>query len=292
MARRVKWDVFISHASEDKEAFVKPLAQLLSDLEVKVWYDEFTLKLGDSLSRSIDKGLANSRFGVVVISRAFVKKRWPEYELRGLVTLAMAGKRKRIIPIWHDISRKEVMSFSPPLADVVAADTSKHSIIEIGGAIIEVACPDIAENINRIVAYHEMIKGAEKKIIPLSKLVPGPIQHATLPASLLIRIQNIHHIINEVFPYPLSERINDFRQDRYPDREVAIWEKIASAYLKLTTDRVLDLGQKKEIFTALLVASSRKLNEQDFSEYHYVTLQMIEDAWKNVVPNINDNEKE
>src|SRR5437763_9707241 len=192
MAGRVKWDVFISHASEDKEAFVKPIAQLLSDLEVKVWYDEFTLKLGDSLSRSIDKGLANSRFGVVVISRAFIKKRWPEYELRGLVAMAMAGKRKRIIPIWHDISRKEVMSFSPPLADAVAADTSKHSIIEIGGAIIEVVRPDIFENIMRVVAYQEMIKSRRREIIPLSELVPGPIQHATLPASLLIRIQNIH----------------------------------------------------------------------------------------------------
>lgn len=292
MSRRVKWDVFISHASEDKEAFVKPLAQLLNDFEVKVWYDDFTLKLGDSLSRSIDKGLANSRYGVVVISKAFVKKRWPEYELRGLVTMAMAGKRTRIIPIWHDISRKEVRSFSPPLADVVAADTSKHSMKDIGEAIIKVVRPDIFENIMRVVAYQEMIKSRRRETIPLSKLVPGPIQHDTLPADLLIRIQNIHFIINEVFPYPLSERINDFRHDRHPDREVAIWERIASAYLKLTTDRVLDLGQKKEIFTALLLSSNRKLNEQDFLEFQYVTLQMIEDAWKNVVPKINDEEKE
>lgn len=292
MARRGKWDVFILHASEDKEACVKPLAQLLSELEVRVWYDEFTLKLGDSLSRSIDKGLANSKYGVVVISRAFVKKQWPEYELRGLVAMAMAGKRTRIIPIWHDITRKEVLSFSPPLADIKAADTSKHSMIEIGGAIIEVVRPDIAENINRIVAYHEMIERAEKKLIPLNQLIPNPIQHATLPTDLLIRIQNIHHIINEVFPYPLSERINDFRCDRHPDREVAVWEKIASAYLKLTTDRELDLEQKKEIFTALLVASNRKLNEQDFADFQYVTLPMIEDVWKNVVPQINDQEKE
>lgn len=288
MAGRVKWDVFISHASEDKEAFVKPLAQLLSELEVKVWYDEFTLKLGDSLSRSIDKGLANSKYGVVVISRTFVKKSWPEYELRGLVAMAMAGKRKRIIPIWHDISRKEVMSFSPPLADVVAADTSHLSLTEIGAAIIEIVRPDIFENLMRAAAYREMIKSRRREYIPLNKLVMGPIRHTTLPANLLIRIQNIHHIINEVFPYPLSERINDFRHDRHPDREVAFWEKIAGAYLKLTTDRVLDLEQKKEIFTALLLASERDLKEQDFSQFQYVTLQMIEDVWKNVVPKIKD----
>ncbi len=291
MAGRVKWDVFISHASEDKEAFVKPIAQLLSDLGVKVWYDEFTLKLGDSLSRSIDKGLANSRYGVVVISRSFIKKSWPEYELRGLVTLAMAGKRKRIIPIWHDITRKEVISFSPPLADVVAADTSKHSMVGIGEAIIEVVRPDIFGNLMRLVAYQEMINKAERKLIPLSSLVSGPIRHATLPADLLIRIQNIHHVINEVFPRTLSERINDFRHDMHPEREVAVWEKIVSAYLKLTSGQVLDLGEKREIFSALFLSSNIGLSEQDFAKYQYVTHQMIEDAWKNVVPKINDNEQ-
>ena len=67
-----KWDVFISHASEDKDTFVRPLAHALNNLGVKVWYDEFSLRLGDSLSRSIDKGLAESAFGVVVISPHFI----------------------------------------------------------------------------------------------------------------------------------------------------------------------------------------------------------------------------
>ena len=99
MNNNFEWDIFISHASEDKEKIVKPLAVLISEFGVKVWYDEFTLKFGDSLSRSIDKGLSNSKFGVVVISKAFMEKRWPEYELQGLVTLEIAGKGKRIIPI-------------------------------------------------------------------------------------------------------------------------------------------------------------------------------------------------
>ena len=292
MARRPKWDVFISHASEDKDAFVKPLAQLLNNLEVRVWYDEFTLKLGDSLSRSIDEGLANSKYGVVVISKAFVKKRWPEYELRGLITMAMAGKRKRIIPIWHNISRKEVMSFSPPLADILAADTTQLSLVEIGIAIIEVVRTDIFENFMRLVAYHEAIANKAIEEIPINKIDLGPIRHATLPANLLIRIHIIHNIINEVFPKQLSERITDFRRDMHPDREVAIWERIVTAYLNLTTGRILDLGQKKEIFKALLLASMRDLKEQDFSQFHYATLQMIEDAWNNVVPQINDKEAE
>lgn len=70
-----EWDVFISHASEDKDSFVRPLAEALAQLGVRVWYDEFTLNLGDSISRSIDKGLASSQFGLVVLSESFISKK-------------------------------------------------------------------------------------------------------------------------------------------------------------------------------------------------------------------------
>ena len=67
-----KYDVFISHASEDKDSLVRPLAIALRGLGASVWYDEFSLRIGDSLSGSIDKGLSNSRFGPVVISQNFM----------------------------------------------------------------------------------------------------------------------------------------------------------------------------------------------------------------------------
>jgi TIR domain len=81
-----EYDVFICHASEDKEGFVRPLADALRRLGVSVWYDEFALEIGDSISRQIDKGIAGARFGIVVISRSFIGRPWPEHELRGLVT--------------------------------------------------------------------------------------------------------------------------------------------------------------------------------------------------------------
>src|SRR5713101_4545514 len=99
-----RWDVFISHASEDKNTFVRPLAIALRNLGVSVWYDEFSLCLGDSLSRSIDKGLASSRYGLVVISPDFIRKPWPEYELRGLVSREI-GEDRVILPIWHGVTR-------------------------------------------------------------------------------------------------------------------------------------------------------------------------------------------
>ena len=60
-----EWDVFISHADEDKEDFVRPLARALHGRGLSVWFDELTLTVGDSLRRSIDLGLARSRFGVL-----------------------------------------------------------------------------------------------------------------------------------------------------------------------------------------------------------------------------------
>ena len=118
-----QWDVFISHASEDKETFVRPLAEALRSLGVTVWYDEFSLKVGDSLSRSIDKGIAGSRYGLVVVSPAFIDKPWPEHELRGLVTREI-DEGKVILPIWHGVDRRSVLKFSPSLADKVAIRTA------------------------------------------------------------------------------------------------------------------------------------------------------------------------
>jgi hypothetical protein len=117
------YDVFISHASEDKDEFVRPLASLLKENHLEVWYDEFSLKVGDSLRRSIDRGLSRSRFGVVVISPHFISKEWPQWELDGLVQRQMDEKRRLILPVWHEVGRREVLAFCPPLADKVAVSS-------------------------------------------------------------------------------------------------------------------------------------------------------------------------
>lgn len=116
------WDVFICHASEDKEGFVRPFAQALREARIRVWFDEFTLSLGDSLRRSIDRGLARSRYGVVVLSPSFFAKDWPQRELDGMVSLELNG-RKVVLPIWHNIDVTGVRAYSPTLADRVAGST-------------------------------------------------------------------------------------------------------------------------------------------------------------------------
>jgi hypothetical protein len=118
-----EWDLFICHASEDKDGFVKPLALELDSRNLRVWYDEFELRLGDSLREKIDRGLSRSRYGVVVLSKAFFDKDWPQKELDGLNAREING-RKVILPIWHGISREDVLLYSPILADRVAARSS------------------------------------------------------------------------------------------------------------------------------------------------------------------------
>lgn len=126
---------FLSHASEDKDEFVRPLAHALRRRGINVWYDEFSLRPGDSLRRSIDRGLLECNFGVVVLSPDFFAKEWPQRELDALVTAEMAGA-KRVLPIWHNLDAKLVASVSPMLADKVAFH-SKNGVEAIADALIE-----------------------------------------------------------------------------------------------------------------------------------------------------------
>ncbi|WP_198283492.1 toll/interleukin-1 receptor domain-containing protein [Myroides odoratimimus] len=125
-----KYDFFISHASEDKDEIVRELAKALNESGFEVWYDEFQLKIGDSLRKKIDQGLINSKYGIVIVSPSFIKKNWTEYELNGMVAREMNG-HKVILPIWHKVTKDEVLTFSPSLADKMALNTAFYSIEEI-----------------------------------------------------------------------------------------------------------------------------------------------------------------
>ncbi len=137
----VLFDAFICHASEDKDALVRPLAERLIEQHVEVWYDEFSLNVGDSLRRSIDRGLGQSRFGVVVLSPSFFSKQWSEWELDGLVARQNGGEASVILPVWHGVGRAEVVAYSPPLADKLAA-SSDEGLDEVVRRLLAVIHPE------------------------------------------------------------------------------------------------------------------------------------------------------
>ena len=86
------------------------------------------------MRRSIENGLKNSKYGIVVLSEAFFKKEWPQRELDGLFAREIEGE-KVILPIWHKISKSEVIQFSPIIADLLAINTTMFTIEEVAEQI-------------------------------------------------------------------------------------------------------------------------------------------------------------
>ena len=131
----IQYDVFISHATEDKESFVNALVEELKKRNVQVWVDALRVKWGDTLRKTIDEGLKKSRFGIVVISKHFIAKGWTQYELDGLFEREMT-QGKVILPIWHNITKAEVQEFSPSLAGRKALITSEMTPSDIANELV------------------------------------------------------------------------------------------------------------------------------------------------------------
>ena len=138
-----QWDVFISYASEDK-AFVERLAEALS-LKIRVWFDDFELRVGDSLRQAIDEGLKSSRFGVVIFSDHFFQKRWPQRELDGLTANERNG-RKVILPVWLDIDHDGVAGYSPTSAELYAAQAS-DGLESVVNKLLQVILADARDSV-------------------------------------------------------------------------------------------------------------------------------------------------
>ena len=254
-----EWDVFISHASEDKESIVRPLASKLRRLGLRVWVDENELVLGDSLSRKIDEGLAKSKAGVVILSPDFFEKNWPEYELRGLTARALSGVG-RLIPVWHNVTQREVLEYSPTLADAFAGNTSR-SLDEVALQIAGAANPDLHKAILCKIARAQMINNGTITSFPIEEIRSGPIRHANFPNALVDRIDLIRAATLDIFPQSRADWMEGFQRDTHPTREVEIWEQIAARYFRSTEGGNYSTSQKNAILSMLLLSSTGQNDE-------------------------------
>lgn len=134
-----EFDVFVSHAWEDKESFVDELRKL----GVKVWYDTSQIKWGDSMRARIDTGLRKSKFGVAVLSPNYIAegKYWTKAELDGLFQLDSING-KTLLPIWHKLTKKEVMKYSPIIASKLAMSTALMTPKEIAEELMKLLCSE------------------------------------------------------------------------------------------------------------------------------------------------------
>lgn len=124
LPRIMLWDVFISHANDDKETVARPLATLLESKGLRVWLDEQQLKVGDSLSGKINDGLAFSQFGIVILSPAFFANDYPQKELQALLS-RQTSQGRYILPVLHGLEHSELKSLAPLIADLLAISTSR-----------------------------------------------------------------------------------------------------------------------------------------------------------------------
>lgn len=131
-------DVFLSHASEDKDDIARPLKAALEHRGLTVWFDEIEIKIGQSIRQEIESGIARARFGVVILSPDFFSKQWTRAELDALFSMRMATGENLILPVWHRVTKEEVLSHSPLLAGLLAANTTLHTVDEIAGQIVAV----------------------------------------------------------------------------------------------------------------------------------------------------------
>jgi len=193
MGKENEWDFFISHASEDKDEIARPLAELLEALGFKVWYDEFALKLGDSLNQSINNGLAASKYGVLILSHNFFAKHWPKRELDGLVAIETASDESRILPIWHNLTHQEIATYSPALADKIAITSSKglEATIELPDHFPRPAHDILLPN-NVLAAFKQLNEFKEREIDveELDKL------YQTLWVHKITTRQRIHQLVS------------------------------------------------------------------------------------------------
>lgn len=293
-----EYDIFISHASEDKEEFVRPLANSLKSFGVKVWYDEFTLRIGRSLSRSIDKGIVNSNYAAIVLSPYFFKKNWTEYELKSFNSFEIENS-DIILPIWKNVSVQDVRNFSPYMADKISLIVENLTIEEIAIKIIEVARPDIFENYHKKLAYERRFKDAKTMMIDPKKIsLYGPLKHE--PSSNIVsRVRLIRSSLWHCYPHSMHFWLDGFLRDTKIDGQLRYWEKVASSFNEIfflndTHTNYLGEDLAKDLFTLIIsvIDDPRPFQEIEIGKkFGEKTLSLIEKSMRDLFPIYDINEE-
>lgn len=250
-----KYDLFISHASEDKDAIVRPLATILERLSVRVWYDEFSLQLGDSLTASIDKGLQESRYGLVVLSKAFLSKKWTEYEYRSLMTKEIDGERV-ILPLWYDVTKEEVKNFSLYLADIMALPISKANFGKIVPAILKVVRPDIYQERRMQGVLRKAVAEGTPKLAKMSEIKRATTKQSKLTKQQLIRSKAVYYGIGRHLKSNFDEYVDQYELDVVPERELQTWEIMNACYLEMLERHTDATDRDREDYFKVLVTLS------------------------------------
>jgi hypothetical protein len=240
-------DAFISHAHEDKDTIARPLAQDLISRGYSVWFDEYTLRIGDSLPQEIDRGLASCRFAVVILSPSFFEKNWTKLELDAMFVREIAENHKRVLPVWHNVTPNQIKQFSPMLA-------SKFGVSSDGGlaAVVASIAQVLDEDLGR-----ESVRSQTKT--PRSLVLEGWLkieraveQLADLcncfgsPNSYMIRRLNELGIVNDSLAAGYVN-LRHSRDEAIRDQSYSLSPDDVERYLARVSSLVIALGRLKPL---------------------------------------------
>jgi hypothetical protein len=231
--------VFISHASEDKDEVARPLAEELTRRGFRVWYDEYSLRVGDSLREKIDEGLSTCTFGLVAISPSFMAKPWPNREVNGLVALETGDGRKRILPVWHNTNAAEVTRWSPTIADLKAITTDRGLDVvadEIARVLRTVSRDSLVQELRGLLRVDRQIRAvaAELDVRLCDDPGVGWAGWSIWPAALDTHLRHLNKTMLELDA--VTARLNAYQVDRDSDRERRDLERL-SRDLRDTAER-------------------------------------------------------
>ncbi|HEY3298788.1 MAG TPA: toll/interleukin-1 receptor domain-containing protein [Armatimonadota bacterium] len=269
-----KWDAFLSHASEDKDSFVEPLAIELRKYGLKIWFDKFTLRVGSSLRESIDEGLAKSQFGIVVLSHDFFAKNWPQKELNALFSRQVNG-RDVIFPIWHGLSKNDLLGYSPLLSDIVAVN-SDQGIAAVARSLVEIIRPEAfqfeatrQDAQNAATRMRERLKKANPELDSRITFGPqglDPLKTISIPTNSDVVVTGTQDGMRiEVFA-PDKEAYSKNPLSFNLKMTTQAWEKLQTAH---NEGRVVELGPDEVIGVASDVFETFNLGKDSgFSAVH------------------------
>lgn len=250
-----KYDLFISHASEDKDEIVRPMATILERLSVRVWYDEFSLQLGDSLTASIDKGLRQSRYGLLVLSKAFLGKNWPDYEYRSLLTRQIDGESV-ILPLWYGVTKEEVKAYSLFLTDIKGLAVTRDNMNVVIPAIVKVVRSDIWLEVRMRSVLRKAVDEGTPKEVERSDIKPQTERQSKLTKQQLIRSKAVYYGIGMHLNRSFDDYVEQYELDFVPERELQLWEIMNACYLEMIERHgEATEADKKDYFRSLIAIS-------------------------------------
>lgn len=206
------------------------------------------------MSQSINRGLLESRFGLVILSKDFFAKRWTEYELQSLIARVVGGENV-ILPIWHNVTQKNIRDYNLYLSDIKALST-EIGVDALALEIIKRVRPDILNSHVRIqMSRHLGRQPGRTAEVPLQDLKDSPIRHRALSAFLVISCRLIAEVFADVLNVGYQDMVEGFSKDWDYEREFVVWSSIANAYVQFIRETHCDYGdiaKKKEAVSLLL----------------------------------------